>query len=1566
METDDALAIERFKLTYKPFVAFSIVCTFFHLGVIFMYPTASAPVICAMMDRIVTAAFRWYMSDFEDQRRVRWIFGWMWVLDAGVLAVFNVYTLKSTHEIDHICVAAFVMICMITMMFFNIISVPYLCRMIAMFEYTFLFHFLPIVWPSGNNVCFIVAGMLVGEIIGRLWMNRGRNTNAFEEEAANKRFESSFKTYATFSIVSILVTLCVIAFKQTLIVPASLCVACHIAVTSALWPFLVYLPPERARVVFGWWSATIMTFCAAGLIWGQQEQLVRDLVDTTGTLFVPALFFHVLFLYHSLVGTSWLARWTMLLLVTVSLALMSVSSVNIMFALVGGSVIGEITGYLYAHFQETTGPFYWLAQVNSSIFLRWWSLTFEDEAKETAYVAKRVEEFYRGMSCSVGVSVMVLATSIAFFPTLDMCCSFALPFLAGLVLVHDFTERTAPPDVKTAHCGIGLIFVSLLSIVVETAIKFAWGPAQDMPPVVVGVFAFYIALVVVIGKLACLPEHHRQAIHFILLTGRIAISWSTVGRMTDIFMYVTTVPIAELVAYTVDYWLRLNDTLKEKEKQVKLALHANLYPSCITDGHMNVKYINAATTSTFGYREQELVGQHMKILMTSMTKHHDVERDFHGREVAIRHKDGHILHLRATFNKMDHQSGFIVSLRDITQDQVELERNMLLALETTFSPIAMVDSRMMFTYVNEATCTIFGYTSRELVGKDIGILMDEETRKKYQALVDSFGRTENGDPIRIFGHEIEIKHKEGHMVYLRVSVNIADDGKVLVSSFEDMSPEVAQRVSKRKRKENSLLRSLFTSIPGTAVIEVSNPGPNQKVESLEAATETFIGYNEEEWKYIQFPITTIVSPGWKIAAEEAVDALRKGKPIPMSDLEATHRDGHMVWLRLGKASRRLENGNELLVIHDVTADVHLRELRDTMAAFKDLPDYLLVTTDMMSYLAVDGDVFGITGYTAEEFMRLSPRRFLSPRADGDQVMTSFGSITDSAKPFNEIVIQHVHKDGHTLHLRLCHGSRVIGTMSDGRPKILAVFRDMTKTVVEQHQALAKHDVFSRRMKCVPAMVYDVVSQGMHEQKLQYVSPNCRSIYGLTDKEMMASSSWMSMIHPDDIEVYKNSFAKSMATLRDVDLEFRIIVGGKTKFIHSRASPRRERGRVVWTGVLQDMTMSHERFEVVKKTAVQKGISKRFQLTCVFLSHAIRNQLYPQSVVLEEMKEMEGTEWEEYVEMLLSANSTVDSILHRVVALSKWESGDFHIDYVLFPAIRLFKAIAEHAEDKGAVVKGLDKIEPTWFICANEELLINATSDLISNATKFGGREPMKVTMALEQVCTYQKAVIMISVTDYGHGMTPAQLRTATVPFGQLNQAGKLRYGTGLGLPLAKGMIELGHKGTLHLASEGVSKGTTATIRVPVVWVDRRQRSRQDCDPLWWVKVQPGATVDILVVDDVKLNRMVTTFSAKKLGLTFHEASDGAEAVERMRNNKYSLVFMDHQMPGMNGATAIDKARANGYTLPIVMTSGNTFEPCEEAELKRRGVTAFLSKLAVPGTRHAMKRLHEIKQKRSKV
>merc|ERR1719326_2668889 len=115
--------------------------------------------------------------------------------------------------------------------------------------------------------------------------------------------------------------------------------------------------------------------------------------------------------------------------------------------------------------------------------------------------------------------------------------------------------------------------------------------------------------------------------------------------------------------------------------------------------------------------------------------------------------------------------------------------------------------------------------------------------------------------------------------------------------------------------------------------------------------------------------------------------------------------------------------------------------------------------------------------------------------------------------------------------------------------------------------------------------------------------------------MKRSDKWMDMLHPEDVRMYEDSIAHSQKSMEEWDLEFRVVVKNEIKYLHGRAAPRREGNTVVWTGMLQDVTVNHHLREMTKNRDIQEAIADRFKAACAFLSHEIRNQLYPQSVVL---------------------------------------------------------------------------------------------------------------------------------------------------------------------------------------------------------------------------------------------------------------------------------------------------------------------------------------------------------------
>ena len=70
--------------------------------------------------------------------------------------------------------------------------------------------------------------------------------------------------------------------------------------------------------------------------------------------------------------------------------------------------------------------------------------------------------------------------------------------------------------------------------------------------------------------------------------------------------------------------------------------------------------------------------------------------------------------------------------------------------------------KLTYPHTNQATCNMFDYTPDELANRDIGILMDDATRRKYRTFVAAFGESANDNAVRIVEQEVKGKHKHEH------------------------------------------------------------------------------------------------------------------------------------------------------------------------------------------------------------------------------------------------------------------------------------------------------------------------------------------------------------------------------------------------------------------------------------------------------------------------------------------------------------------------------------------------------------------------------------------------------------------------------------------------------------------------------------------------------------------------------------------------------------------------------------------------------------------------------------
>jgi len=309
------------------------------------------------------------------------------------------------------------------------------------------------------------------------------------------------------------------------------------------------------------------------------------------------------------------------------------------------------------------------------------------------------------------------------------------------------------------------------------------------------------------------------------------------------------------------------------------------------------------------------------------------------------------------------------------------------------------------------------------------------------------------------------------------------------------------------------------------------------------------------------------------------------------------------------------------------------------------------------------------------------------------------------------------------------------------------------------------------------------------------------------------------------------------------------------------------------------------------------------------------------------------------------------LINDILDLSKIEASmlELHLD----PAdVRETTSFLQTVFAQQAARKGL-KLE--FFIDPNlpHALLIDRSRirqvlvNLVGNAVKFTERGGVKVRILWElNEPARSTGTLTFEVVDTGVGIPPEKQVQIFEPFVQVDTRRPFeQQGTGLGLSIVLRLMErMG--GTVKVESE-VGVGSTFLIQLPDVSISARLPAQAAAGADEVVDFNDLAPAEILVVDDNAVNRNLlgSTFDGTHHKVRF--ATNGREAVERVRERKPDLVLMDIRMPEMDGQTALSEIRKlqGAELLPVVAVTASSMV---EDESRLRGV--FAGYLRKPFTR----------------
>ncbi|MEM9169598.1 MAG: ATP-binding protein [Pseudomonadota bacterium] len=248
------------------------------------------------------------------------------------------------------------------------------------------------------------------------------------------------------------------------------------------------------------------------------------------------------------------------------------------------------------------------------------------------------------------------------------------------------------------------------------------------------------------------------------------------------------------------------------------------------------------------------------------------------------------------------------------------------------------------------------------------------------------------------------------------------------------------------------------------------------------------------------------------------------------------------------------------------------------------------------------------------------------------------------------------------------------------------------------------------------------------------------------------------------------------------------------------------------------------------------------------------------------------------------------------------------------------------------------------VVGDELRIRQVVGNLISNAVKFTAEGGLSVCVRHHR-CARDGAdvdVVAIAVTDTGPGIAPETAARIFDPFEQADRNTTREFGgTGLGLSISRRLARL-MGGDVRLSSRA-GEGATFTFEVPIDQVAA-------AEPESVARPAPAARLEgvrVLIVEDNEVNRLVAERFLKSVGAAFETASDGREALARLRAGPadFDVVLMDKHMPVMDGVDAMKAVRADDRfapDLPIVACTADAMTGEREALLEA-GFSGFLSK-----------------------
>ena len=308
-----------------------------------------------------------------------------------------------------------------------------------------------------------------------------------------------------------------------------------------------------------------------------------------------------------------------------------------------------------------------------------------------------------------------------------------------------------------------------------------------------------------------------------------------------------------------------------------------------------------------------------------------------------------------------------------------------------------------------------------------------------------------------------------------------------------------------------------------------------------------------------------------------------------------------------------------------------------------------------------------------------------------------------------------------------------------------------------------------------------------------------------------------------------------------------------------------------------------------------------------------------------------------------ASNTLLELVNEVLDMSKLESGEIVLEEVGFNIDKLsdetIGIVEELAKERNIQIVEEEKSITHPYLMGSPIHVKRVLMNVLSNAIKYN-RDNGFIYVSYKELDSNHSnsTVIEFTCRDTGVGMSKEFQNKIFEPFAQEHIGSRSKYvGTGLGMPIAKSLVEKMGGSIAFTSQEGV--GSQFVIRIPFK-IDEDHKNER-------VKKSASASIEgisALLVEDNELNMEIAKFIIENEGAKVTCATNGKEAVDIYKNSpeSFDIILMDIMMPEMDGYEATRMIRKMDVNIPIVAMTANAFME-DKMKAKKAGMNAHVSK-----------------------